>query len=190
MKKASLLVFFSFCLAVLASNCCRERTTLLLGLSPESKSYLPYMNGSQIWFLHNGHDTIKTTVFATTDSSEVDCKDDCCERILQTTYNLAIKKANGQIFAEISAADNVLNFHYNNNRFADLNIDNNTKKAVCDSLKGSFCYDSLMVNNRLHYNVFRLIRFYQQGDAKQLFYTKERGILRVEYNNGDVYEAF
>ncbi len=190
MKKTPHLLFLVFCLIVLTAGCCREKTSITIGLSPEAKSYLPYSDGSQIWFLYNNRDTIKTTIFAKTDSTEADCVGDCCERVFQGYYNLSIKKANGDIFAEISAADNILSFYYNSNRFADLTIDNTSKIAVCDTTKGSFCYDSLLVNNRMHYNVFRLIRFYQQGDAKQLFYTKERGILRVEYNNGDVYQTF
>jgi hypothetical protein len=182
------LVILCICFALAAGSCCREKTITLIGLSADAKLYIPYTNGGTVRFVHNS-DTIVTTINIFTDSVEVNCEGDCCDRLFQGSYNVTAKKPTGETFIELSTYDNTISFSYNNSRFADLVIDKTSKLAVTDSLKGSFYYDSLSVNNVLHYRVYKLLRFYQQGDAKQLFYSKERGVLRVEYENGDVYRA-
>ncbi|MEY4926808.1 MAG: hypothetical protein RI894_1244 [Bacteroidota bacterium] len=190
MKKQPLFYLLICSIVVLLSaGCCREKTSMTIGRSPEAQSFLPYIPGGTVWFVRNGSDTVKTAVTVTVDSVEVNCEGDCCERLYQASYNIFFKKQNGDSFAEIAASNNIITFNYNKNRFADLPIDKTTKLGVCDSLQGSFCYDSLVVNNRMYYKVYKLLRFYQQGDAKQLFFSKDRGILRVEYTNGDVYQT-
>lgn len=170
------------------SSCCRDKTITTLKITDEVSAHLPYNNGMNVWFVKNGRDTIKTMVLRTKDSSEVTCEGDCCDRIFQSYTTVAFRLGSSN-FAEISAASSTLSFQYNANRFADLEFNTTTKQPVCDSVKGVFCYDSLRVNNRMHYKVYRFSRFYPQGDAKRLFYSKDGGILRVEYNNGDVYET-
>ncbi len=184
---------FTLLVTVLFAGCClhnRENTPLLI--QQEVKQLLPYADQQEVRFLTSSGDTITTFSRNITEFDDGSCAE-CC--IPTSTEYQTVKLLQGDsvlLYIGLIAGSAQVTFDFLN-IFNILSLNSANGGVVCDStLRFPVrCLDSLLVGGVVYKTVYQMDNTdtIPGTGPQRMYYQVNKGVLRIERANGEIWEV-
>lgn len=178
-------------LLLLASCHCPDPILIDLGPVPDSLlATISYQDGITYQFRHSGGLVIDFAASRGSRGEQTWCEEWCCDYVYKYQVNTTLLHSNYPVF-DLKLAVSNQNISY---PFIDIVIGSSSFYLPLnpDEYPEAGFADSLLIDNHLHYNVFRIRMTnsgFPQGSiyADSLYYNFTDGIIRIIMSNGELY---
>ncbi len=185
MITTKLLTLFVF--SILLSGCClRGHEDVQLFVPDKVKNFVPYVDQQTLPFLKLNGDTVPVMISRAQFFQNESCAECYCLSTESEFQEINFSSATDPslLFLILKAEDPRLLFSNQDSGF-ELLVDD-SESGVCDSTLVS-CLDSMIIQGKIYYNVYQLERrmtLLPNTNVLHVFYNAQKGVLRIEWNDG------
>ncbi len=153
---------------------------------------VPYADQQKVNFLSSSGDTLRILVESIQEFDGGSCAE-CCENKREEFLTIALNGPDSA-FAYVALMASTMQIGFVlSDVYLGLAVDA-TGSVVCDSTLAtpSRCLDSLIVQGKVYKNIYQLDsgpRVTTAATPIRIFYQAEKGLLRIERNNGEILEV-